>query len=105
MGAGAQARRHEPVVQLVRLHHVLVLPDIGVPVHVGHRRVGVRVRGVRQPGGRQPGPLVDGRAPVHRVRRHDRHPQRAVPAPTPRHRHGHPPTDRGKPTPAVALVR
>lgn len=105
MGPGARNRGHEPTVQLVRLRHVLVLPDIRVPVHAGHRHIGVLVRGVRQHGVRQPGPHVHGGPAVHLLGRHDRRPERAVPAPAARHRHGHPPADRSGSRPAARQRR
>lgn len=95
MGAGPSNRGHESVVQLLRLCHVFVFSHIRLPIHVGLHHIGVLVRGVRRHCIRQPGPHVDGRAAVHLFGRHDRHQEHTVLAKAPRHRHGHPPTDRG----------
>jgi len=96
VGAGPSNRGHEPVVQLLRLCNVFVFFDIRVPIHVGLHHIGVLVRGVRRHCIRQPGPHVDGWTAVHLFGRHDRHQEHTVFAKAPRHRHGHPPTDRGK---------
>lgn len=102
VGAGARERRHGPVLQLVRLHHVFVLSHIRVLVHAGHDTVRVLVRRVRRHRVRQPGPHVDGRTDVHLFRGHDSHQERVVLAQTSNPRHGHPSTD---PSSSTTLVR
>lgn len=86
----------QPVVQLMRLCHVLLFLNICVFIRVGHHHFRVFVWRVRWHRFRQPGPHVDGRSVVRLFCRHDRHQKHLVPSSASCHRHGHPPTDRSK---------